>query len=1173
LRNTDWIIGIVVYTGFETKIMKNSRSARTKLSRMETLVNRCIKLILLTQIALATVSMALGLFVNNVLENSLPWYLFPPGPVNTTASSQAELDETLLPEGLALWITFFILFNNVVPISLYVTVEMVNFMQAFYIDNDVEMYDPVTDTPALARTSSLNADLGQIEWIFSDKTGTLTCNEMKFRRCAISGKIYGKASDTGAFRSTRLAGLLRSKQSNLEKEFFTALAVCHTVVVEQESVEQEADADENMSNHKKQEHEQKAMKGATDGKKVSVYRAESPDEGALVDGAAAVGFTLIHRSGSEITIRDTTGALISYRVLAINAFNSTRKRMSMLVECPRSGKLLLLCKGADNVILERARVSANDSNMLAEQLSAFAGQGLRTLVIAQRVIPAQECKEWLTRFRLASESVDNRKALLADAAEAIEKELKILGITAIEDRLQDGVPDAINDLVRAGIKVWVLTGDKVETAINIGFSSKLLKRATTLIRITESGSTAAEIEEQLQGLCETFRALTDASNKGIMLRMVNRLNNTLFKMGKGVVRGLEDVGSGIRGMVRSIVRAPKGDKSTHQDSKAADVGGHGSTLTENHTHQRGSSGASSVASTSDGERDGQGELALVVTGEALEIILADAHLSHLLMDIGRVCDAVIACRVSPSQKANIVAMVHALAKPHDAEPPMTLAIGDGANDVGMIMEAQIGVGISGHEGLQAVNNSDFAIAQFRFLKRLLLVHGRWNYRRSAKVFLYSFYKNVVLVLTLFLYLPSSKISGQSLYEALVYAGYNFFLGWPIVGVGIFDQDISVATVLKYPELYISGRLNLDLRRRRMVEWVIMAIIHAGFIYYIPMFAFTRIYSRGNGETAWVDAPVQSDGETGGLYVLGTAIYVCLIFAMHWKVMWHTYSWTWVTALFMIGFSFPLFILFFVVYSNWLEFSPQFFGVSLQVFNNATLWLSAFLVLTCVAIIEYVKERIRMKFFPTAIDIAMELDRGFSTAKKRLTMLDYQTSEVDAGTPAQNSTAGGKTSLLVSSSSRSHQAHSRIWSNLVDADLILAEPPSPSHSKRPKRMSTEKRRQSHLEQAMSIEETRKTDLGLSIGRRLRESSYAFDHPTRELGRAAFESGNWSTMMDGQGRRRSRGRADSAHARSDSRNSISRSGFNGKPPLSSSNLRRSRSVESKQVRLSDGMSKDI
>ena len=136
---------------------------------------------------------------------------------------------------------------------------------------------------------------------------------------------------------------------------------------------------------------------------------------------------------------------------------------------------------------------------------------------------------------------------------------------------------------------------------------------------------------------------------------------------------------------------------------------------------------------------------MVVTGEALEFILNDPHMSHMLMDLGRICDSVVACRVSPSQKANIIDMVHRLAKPDSETPPMTLAIGDGANDVGMIQEAQIGVGISGHEGLQAVNNSDFAIGQFRFMRRLLLVHGRWNYRRSAKVFLYSFFKNVVLV--------------------------------------------------------------------------------------------------------------------------------------------------------------------------------------------------------------------------------------------------------------------------------------------------------------------------------------------------------------------------------------------------------------------------------------------
>ena len=194
---------------------------------METLVNRCIKLVLLTQMALP-LSAWLWVCCNKNVSYALPWYLFP-RTHESTAASQMQ-DEMILPEGVRLWFTFFILFNNVVPISLYVTVEMVNFMQAFYIDNDIEMCDPITDTPALARTSSLNADLGQIEWIFSDKTGTLTCNEMKFRRCAIGGKIYGNAKDTGIVLKNLL--LYCEIKTQVRVDFLTALAVCHTVVVE-----------------------------------------------------------------------------------------------------------------------------------------------------------------------------------------------------------------------------------------------------------------------------------------------------------------------------------------------------------------------------------------------------------------------------------------------------------------------------------------------------------------------------------------------------------------------------------------------------------------------------------------------------------------------------------------------------------------------------------------------------------------------------------------------------------------------------------------------------------------------------------------------------------------------------------------------------------------------------
>jgi len=182
-----------------------------------------------------------------------------------------------------------------------------------------------------------------------------------------------------------------------------------------------------------------------------------------------------------------------------------------------------------------------------------------------------------------------------------------------------------------------------------------------------------------------------------------------------------------------------------------------------------------------------------VDGPSLSLILGTSH-EKLLLELACSCAAVVACRVSPAQKQLIVKMV----KEGLPNKPITLSIGDGANDVPMIQEAQIGVGISGKEGRQAVNSSDFAIAQFRFLEPLLLVHGRWNYRRIAKVVLYSFYKNIVLTIVLLWWTMDCGYSGQSLYESYIYAAYNFFLGLPILFLGIFDQVCSHFLSLNLP---------------------------------------------------------------------------------------------------------------------------------------------------------------------------------------------------------------------------------------------------------------------------------------------------------------------------------------------------------------------------------------
>jgi phospholipid-transporting ATPase len=243
----------------------------------------------------------------------------------------------------------------------------------------------------------------------------------------------------------------------------------------------------------------------------------------------------------------------------------------------------------------------------------------------------------------------------------LEQDLELVGATAIEDKLQDGVPNTIHQLTLAGIKVWMLTGDKLETAQNIGLSCRLLQPDMNVVKISES----------------THELVTSI------------LAQTLKK------------------------------------------------------YQR------SIGKSED-------KLAILVSGKSLTFVFASDDLRNLFLQLCKMAKVVVACRVIPSQKAELVKMVRFGVRPE----PMTLAIGDGANDVAMIQEAHVGVGISGNEGMQAVRSSDYSFAQFRFLQRLLFVHGRWNYRRVSLLVLYSFYKNITYILTLFCFGFHNSYSGK-----------------------------------------------------------------------------------------------------------------------------------------------------------------------------------------------------------------------------------------------------------------------------------------------------------------------------------------------------------------------------------------------------------------------------
>ena len=627
LRNTPWIHGIVVFTGHETKLMRNATATPIKRTQVERMVNIQILTLVSILIALSIISSVGDLIVRATASQKLAYLYY-----EDSSGAQQFFSDIF---------TYWVLYSNLVPISLFVTIEVVKYYHAFLINSDLDIYYDKTDTPAICRTSSLVEELGQIEYIFSDKTGTLTCNMMEFRQCSIGGVQYAdevpedrratESNPVGIYDFNKLRENLHSHQSRTAIHHFLALlATCHTVIPEKR--------DEKPGEIK--------------------YQAASPDEGALVEGAVMLGYRFTARRPRSVTVAIQDDDQ-EYELLAVLEFNSTRKRMSAIFRCP-DGKIRCYCKGADTVILERLGKENPIIEATLQHLEEYATEGLRTLCLAMREIPEQEFQQWFQIFEKASTTVTgNRAEELDKAAEIIEHDFFLLGATAIEDKLQDGVPDTIHTLQEAGIKVWVLTGDRQETAINIGMSCKLISEDMTLLIVNEETSAATRTNIE------------------------NKLTAVKGQFGAGAVE-LET-------------------------------------------------------------------LALIIDGKSLTYAL-EKDLEKLFLELAVMCKAVICCRVSPLQKALVVKLVKRNLK------AILLAIGDGANDVSMIQAAHVGVGISGVEGLQAARSADVAIGQFRYLRKLLLVHGAWSYQRISKVILYSFYKNIALYMTQFWVGPSSIVS-------------------------------------------------------------------------------------------------------------------------------------------------------------------------------------------------------------------------------------------------------------------------------------------------------------------------------------------------------------------------------------------------------------------------------
>jgi phospholipid-translocating ATPase len=688
-------LAVVVYTGSQTRSALSTSPSRSKTGLLEYEINSLTKILCALTASLSIVLVALEGFEH---VEGIKWYVKI--------------------------MRFLVLFSTIVPISLRVNLDMGKSVYSWFIQRDTGI------AGAVVRTSTIPEELGRIEYLLSDKTGTLTQNEMEMKKIHVGTVSYANEamdevasyirqgfsvpastdssqpilitpSSTFVASTTVTATRTRREIGSRVRDVVLALAICHNVTP---TIEEE------------------------NGQMVTSYQASSPDEIAIVKWTEAVGLRLAHRDRKGMLLQsvDTGRPVVRVRILEVFPFTSDGKRMGIIVQFLdgseaagssniEAGEIWFYQKGADTVM--GSIVAAND--WLDEETANMAREGLRTLVVGRKRMSIQQYREFAANYKEASVAINGREAGMGRVvSHYLERDLELLGVTGVEDKLQRDVKPSLELLRNAGIKIWMLTGDKVETARCVAVSAKLVARGQYIHTIAK------------------------------LKRKDNAQDHLDFLRGK-------------------------------KDS------------------------------------------ALLIDGESLALLLT--HFRTEFIGLAVLLPVVIACRCSPTQKAEIALLIREFTKKR------VCCIGDGGNDVSMIQAADVGVGIVGKEGRQASLAADFSITQFCHLTKLLVWHGRNSYKRSAKLAQFVIHRGLIISVCQTMYSIAIKFEPEGLYKDWLMVGYATVYTMAPVFSLVLDKDVDENLANLYPELYKELTSGSSLSYRTFFVWVFVSIYQGSMI--------------------------------------------------------------------------------------------------------------------------------------------------------------------------------------------------------------------------------------------------------------------------------------------------------------------------------------------------------